>query len=192
MSSSFDASAGQVPTIGSVLGSSGAVETSPLVEYAVTDNSPNSPSVGVWIGPALICALSYALYNIFIKKGSNSIHPVLGGVVLQVVAAVVGSCLLIGIIVKDAGLSNLEYDKQGIGWSICAGLAVGLAEIISFFVSGMGVNAMQSIPIIIGGSVLFGTFLGLVVLKENMSYQGWVGVLFLIIGIILVGTESGK
>jgi hypothetical protein len=32
-----------------------------------------------------------ALYNIFIKLGSYSIHPVLGGVVLQFVAALLGS-----------------------------------------------------------------------------------------------------
>ena len=191
MSSSIDTSVSQVTSLGRVIGRRRAGETSSLIEYGVTENGPNSPSAGIWIGPALICALSYALYNIFIKKGSNSIHPVLGGVVLQLVAAVLGSFLLLGIIVKDGGLSNLEYDKEGIGWSVCAGLAVGLAEIISFFVSSMGVHAMQSIPIIIGGSVLFGTFLGLVVLKENVSFQGWVGILFSVIGIILVGTDPG-
>lgn len=47
--------------------------------YAVEE----SPPLIIWIGPALACALAYALYNIFIKKGSASINPVLGGVVLQ-------------------------------------------------------------------------------------------------------------
>jgi drug/metabolite transporter (DMT)-like permease len=43
-----------------------------------------------WIFPALACAAAYAFYNIFIKKGSFTIHPILGGLVLQFVAALLG------------------------------------------------------------------------------------------------------
>lgn len=61
--------------------------------------STSSPPVAVWIVPALCCALAYALYNIFIKKGSSHINPVLGGVILQLVAAVLGCCLLLFLVV---------------------------------------------------------------------------------------------
>jgi hypothetical protein len=40
-----------------------------------------------------------------------------------------------------------------------------MAEMISFVVSGMGVPAVQTIPIIIGGSVMFGTILGMLVAR---------------------------
>lgn len=148
------------------------------------------PPVYMWIGPALICALAYALYNIFIKKGSASMHPILGGVILQFVAAILGTVLLSVLIWKD-GTDELEYDSQGVAWSVCAGAAVGGAEILSFIVSGMGVQAMQSIPIIIGGSVLFGTTLGYVVLQEALTYRGWVGVVLIATGIALVGIDPG-
>ena len=148
-----------------------------------------SPPLLLWIVPALCCALAYGLYNIFIKKGSNSIHPVLGGVILQFVAALLGCCLLAVIVWRDNGWQDLEYDREGIQWSICAGLAVGVAEMVSFFVSGMGVQAMQSIPIIIGGSVMFGTLMGFLVLQETLGYQGWCGVALLVTGICLVGTD---
>jgi transporter family protein len=148
-----------------------------------------SPPLAVWIIPALLCALSYAFYNIFIKKGSASIHPVLGGVVLQLVAAVLGMLLLSFIVIRDGGTEDLNYDWNGIQWSVCAGIAVGLAEMISFFVSSLGVQAMQSIPILIGGSVMFGTILGLCLLGEVLSYHGWLGVILLISGICLVATD---
>lgn len=148
-----------------------------------------SPPIAVWILPALACALSYAMYNIFIKKGSASIHPVLGGVILQFVAALLGVVLLSYIVAKEQGFQDLNYDSEGIQWAICAGIAVGLAEMISFFVSSLGVQAMQSIPIIIGGSVMFGTILGFVLLGEVLSLQGWMGVGLLILGIFLVGTD---
>lgn len=105
-----------------------------------------APPLLVWIWPALLCALAYALYNIFIKKGSASIHPILGGVILQIVAAFLGTLLLIFIVVQD-GMDTLEFDRSGINWSILAGVAVGSAEMLSFFVMGMGVQATQAIPI---------------------------------------------
>jgi transporter family protein len=148
-----------------------------------------SPPLAVWIAPALLCALAYAFYNIFIKKGSASIHPVLGGVILQLVAAVLGMLLLAFIVARDGGVEELDWDWAGVQWSICAGISVGLAEMISFFVSSLGVQAMQSIPILIGGSVMFGTFLGLCLLGEVLSYHGWLGVALLITGICLVATD---
>jgi hypothetical protein len=39
-----------------------------------------APPISQWLVPALVCALAYAMYNILIKKGSTSIHPILGGV----------------------------------------------------------------------------------------------------------------
>ena len=140
-----------------------ATESTPLVSHTpdATKASPmesgfasfgegreltKAPPLLVWIWPALLCALAYALYNIFIKKGSASIHPILGGVILQIVAAFLGTLLLIFIVVQD-GMDTLEFDRSGINWSILAGVAVGSAEMLSFFVMGMGVQATQAIPI---------------------------------------------
>lgn len=148
------------------------------------------PPLAVWIVPALCCALAYALYNIFIKKGSSHINPVLGGVILQLVAAALGCGLLLFLVIKDGGSEVISFDMEGVQWAILAGLSVGSAEIISFFVSSLGVQAMQSIPIIIGGSVMFGTVLGAVALHEELSYRGWMGVVMISLGISLVGLDS--
>ena len=105
-----------------------ATEKTPLVlrqlstiESTVSSIAITPPPFFVWIGPALICAMCYALYNIFIKKGSASIHPVLGGVILQLVAAVLGSVLL-GVLTCKDGVEELNYDAAGISWAIAAGL----------------------------------------------------------------------
>lgn len=146
------------------------------------------PPLMVWLVPALICSLCYALYNIFIKKGSASIHPILGGVILQIVAALLGA-LICGYLVF--GLEEtMFYDGKGITWAILAGLAVGAAEILSFLVNGMGVPAVKSIPVIIGGSVMIGTIIGRIFLAEALSLSGWFGVILIAIGITLVGMES--
>uniref|UniRef100_A0A7S3P7P4 EamA domain-containing protein n=1 Tax=Amphora coffeiformis TaxID=265554 RepID=A0A7S3P7P4_9STRA len=185
------------------LGKRALTEKSPLLSgkgdspklYALdsttSEASVGSPPLVVWIGPALICAFCYALYNIFIKKGSATINPILGGVVLQFVAALCGSLLMGFILWKDGGAETLQCDNEGIMWAVFAGMAVGAAEILSFIVSGMGVQSMQSIPIIIGGSVLFGTVMGYTALNEMLTYRGWLGVLLIACGIALVGTDPG-
>jgi transporter family protein len=145
----------------------------------------SSPKLTTWIGPALSSALSYALYNIFIKLGSASIHPVLGGVILQFVAASLGSCLL------GASRDKLTFDSKGVLWSVCAGIFVGLAEILSFQVSGMGVEASKSIPVMIGGSVAFGSVIGFILLQERMTKKGWFGVLLVVLGVICVAADPG-
>jgi len=175
------------PKLGGTLKIDGA---SPL-ESEVSFEAPTAPAFIVWITPALLCAMAYALYNIFIKKGSNSIHPVLGGVILQIVAALLGALLLMMIILRD-GSDTLQFDQTGIYWSIAAGVAVGAAEMLSFFVMGMGVQAMQAVPIIIGGSVMFGTILGAIWLQEILTAQGWSGVVLLVIGIVMVATDPGS
>jgi transporter family protein len=151
------------------------------------------PPLRLWIGPALVCALSYALETIFIKKASTSIDPVLGGVVLQVMAALLGTLLLITkrATAQSTG-SMLTTQPGGFKWAILAGLSVGAAEILSFTISSMGVQAMQSIPVIIGGSVLLGTLLGRVWLKEVLTINGWCGVLLIAAGIALVGIDPGS
>jgi bacterial/archaeal transporter family protein len=171
-------------------------ETTRLLQASPLETGPSfdetvMPPMAVWLTPALVCALCYALYNICIKKGSASIHPVLGGLLLQYIAAMLGTCLWIGLWYTSSSESLLFYDKTGIQWSIAAGVAVGLAEMISFGVSGLGVPAMQSIPIIIGGSVAMGTVLGAVFLHEALSLRGWFGVGMISAGIALVGMDPG-
>ena len=129
---------------------------------------------------------------LFFLQGSASINPILGGVILQFVAALFGSLLLLALTIKDGGTQRLNYDFMGVVWSCCAGIAVGTAEMLSFVVSGMGVQATQSIPVIIGGSVMFGAVLGLLMLGETLMLQGWFGVALLMTGIGFVATDPGE
>jgi transporter family protein len=139
----------------------------------------------------MTCATSYALYNIFIKKASSSIDPILGGVILQFVAAWIGTVLLVGRTAVSKGAS-MHITKAGLTWSLAAGAAVGAAEILSFIISGMGVQATQSIPVIVGGSILVGTVLGAAWLKESLTRAGWMGVLLIAVGITLVAMDPGS
>jgi transporter family protein len=155
--------------------------------------SSTSPPLKKWIGPALSCGLSYALYNLFIKRASSLMDPMLGGVLLQCVAALFGAGLWAVTSLRSNGAgSAMMVSRGGVGWSVAAGIAVGLAEILSFVISSRGVPAMKSIPIVVGGSVWFGTVLAAVWLRERVSLRGWFGVLLISAGIALVGTDPSS
>lgn len=108
---------------------------------------------------------------------------------LQFVAAIFGLILFSFFSIHG---TTLEFDSNGIFWACMAGVAVGIAEMLSFMVSGLGVQATHSIPVIIGGSVMFGAILGLIFLHESMILQGWFGLALLIIGIGFVAMDPGE
>ena len=70
-------------------------------------------------------------WKVFIKKGSASINPILGGVVLQFFAAIFGIVLLGVIIFTGGGPEQLQYNQSGLFWSSMAGIAVGTGKFTS-------------------------------------------------------------
>jgi transporter family protein len=113
-------------------------------------------------------------------------------VILQLVAALLGVILLAFLMLTADKSFKLNYDRNGLIWSVAAGLSVGLAEMLSFCVSGLGVPATQSIPVIIGGSVMFGAILGVILLGEKLMLHGWSGILTLVIGIVCIALDPGE
>ena len=136
-----------------------------------------------WLPLALLTALCLALYNFFIKLASNHVSPAVGAVVLQLVAAVLGGVWLLKLMLQG---QPLALSGKGLGLAALAGLGVGLAEILTFVVFQRGVNSSVGTPVIVGSSVLFTAVLGLVVLRETFTFSQVGGLLFIVVGIVLL------
>jgi len=136
-----------------------------------------------WILLAVLTAFFYAVYNVFIKVSAGHINEIVGAVVLQIVAAVVGGFLLIYLKLNG---SSFEITNKGLLFAALAGLFVGLAEITSFFVFSKGIPASVGIPIIIGGSVVFASIIGLLFLKEGLSPIHWIAIVLVVLGVVLL------
>ncbi|WP_223649732.1 EamA family transporter [Hymenobacter psoromatis] len=131
-----------------------------------------------WLPLALLTALCLAGYNFFIKLAADSLPPAVGAVVLQLVAAGLGAAWLLR---QWLAGQPLAVSGRGLGLAALAGLCVGLAEMLTFVVFRRGVPASVGTPVIVGGSVLLATLLGLLVLRESLTL-GQVGGLALIVG----------
>ena len=136
-----------------------------------------------WLPLALLTALCLALYNFFIKLASNHMPPAVGAVVLQLVAAALGGVWLLKLMLQG---QPLALSGKGLGLAALAGLGVGLAEILTFVVFQHGVNSSVGTPVIVGGSVLLTAVLGLVVLRETLTFSQAGGLLFIVVGIALL------
>ena len=136
-----------------------------------------------WLPLALLTALCLALYNFFIKQAANYLPPAVGAVVLQLVAAALGTVWLLKLKLQG---QPLAISGKGLGLAALAGLGVGLAEILTFVVFQRGVNSSVGTPVIVGGSVLLTAALGLVVLREVLTVSQAGGLLLIVVGIALL------
>jgi transporter family protein len=136
-----------------------------------------------WLILALLTAFSLALYNFFIKLASDHVQAAVGAVVLQLVAAALGSVWLLRLKLQG---QPLPMSSKGLWLAALAGLGVGLAEILTFVVFSRGVPSSVGTPVIVGGSVLLTAVLGLVVARETLSMPQVLGLLLIVGGIALL------
>ncbi|MFD1469567.1 EamA family transporter [Hymenobacter caeli] len=136
-----------------------------------------------WLPLALLTALCLALYNFFIKLAAQHLPPAAGAVVLQLVAAALGSAWLLRLKLQGP---PLPLSGRGLGLAALAGLAVGVAEILTFVVFRRGVPAAVGTPVIVGGSVLLTALLGWAVLRESLGWPQVAGLGLVVAGIALL------
>lgn len=136
-----------------------------------------------WLLLALLTALCLALYNFFIKLAADHVSAAAGAVILQLVAAGLGGLWLVWLRLKG---QPLELSGKGVGLAMAAGVGVGLAEILTFVVFSRGVPSSVGTPVIVGGSVLLTAVLGLVVLRETLSWPQALGLVSIVVGIALL------
>lgn len=138
----------------------------------------------------LLAALLFGLYNVFIKLSSDHIQPVLGAVVLQFVAAFLGSGLLYYLYRTG---TTLHVTARGVWLAVAAGVAIGLVEILTFMVFARGVPVAVGNPLIIGGSLIVTTGIGLVALREvlNPVQMLAIGLIIAGVGLLALGAARG-
>jgi bacterial/archaeal transporter family protein len=136
-----------------------------------------------WVALARVTAVSFGAYNVFIKLGAGKIDQVLGAVVLQLVAAALGGAYALSL---KVGGRDLGWSKEGLAYAALAGVAVGLAEILTFVVFARGAPAALATPIIMGGSTLVVALVGVVALGERVGLTQVAGILLVAGGISLL------
>lgn len=135
-------------------------------------------------------ALMFGLYNVFIKLSADHIQAVLGAVVLQFVAAFMGLAWLIYLQVAQP--APLQLSTRGVVLAALAGLAIGLVEILTFFVYGRGLPVAVGNPLIIGGSLVVTTSVGVLLLREALDPLQLAAIGLIGLGILLFAWGAAR
>lgn len=136
-----------------------------------------------------IAAFMFGMYNVFIKLSANHIEAVLGAVVLQFVAAFLGLALL--IYMKLTGAEIFSTPK-GISLAVGAGIAIGLVEILTFFIYGKGLAVAVGNPLIIGGSLVVTTGAGILFMREDISGLQLFSIILIASGVALMAWAASR
>lgn len=133
---------------------------------------------------AIIAACGFAFYNTLLKLASGEMHEVVSAFILQVASAIVGGTILFYIYYSQP--SSLTFTPKGAQYAILGGAVVALAEIIAIYAFSKGMSASIGIPVIVGGTIIFGAIIGIFVLQESLSLQHVAGIILVLIGIGLL------
>lgn len=137
-----------------------------------------------------LTALMFGLYNVFIKMSSSDINPVLGAVVLQFVAAFLGLAFLLYL--RLGARAEFNFNTRGLSLAVLAGVAIGLVEMLTFFVYGRGVPVAIGNPLIIGGSLLVTTGLGVLALREHLSPTQSFAIGLIFVAVCLMAWDASR
>ena len=120
-----------------------------------------------WLIFGILSAIAFALYFVFIKISSTQIHPIVGAFVLQIVAALLG--LSAYGILKLTTAEKIVISSQGLMWVIFAGIAIGVAEILIFFMFKMGGSLSIGTPLVSVVGISLAAIIGILLLGESAS-----------------------
>jgi transporter family protein len=140
----------------------------------------------------------YAGYNFFVKVAGGHVpavntSTVLATISLQLAALFASSSFLVFLSLR--GGHTLSLSPRVYMWSIIAGLCIGAAEILYFYLfRDMGgkeaMSANVAIPTIVTGTIIITMIASYTVLRESLTLTQTVGIAVVIIGILL--TFFGK
>lgn len=137
-----------------------------------------------WKSIAVLTALLYGMYNVFTKLAAGNISDSFGAFLLEIVAAL----LILGFIffLRFKGENPIQFNAQGLLFSIFAGISVAIVSILYFMVFRTGGHLSVAGPfILVGGSIVM-IVIGVLFFKEPISVRSAAGLILGLVGLYLM------
>ena len=122
-----------------------------------------------WIHFAILAATSFGIYNFFTKITADKFSPTVSLMIITgtaFIVSVVGSLIL-----RSLG-QPLAFDKSSLHKPILSGIFYGTAVIFYVLMWSKGTPISLGSPLVVGGTTLVATFLGLLILGEPFHEIG--------------------
>ena len=133
----------------------------------------------------IIGALGTGLWNVFISSASRQMHPLLGALITELTAFTAGALIFLPVV--SSGFPKVSF--KAVGMCMLAGLSVLIADFFILKAYKQGVQISIGGPIIIGGSIIVVTLMG-VFLGEKMTLLKALSILMIVSGASILGSLS--
>ena len=133
----------------------------------------------------IIGAIGTGLWNVFISSASRQMHPLLGALITELTAFTAGALIFLPVV--SSGFPKVSF--KAVGMCMLAGLSVLLADFFILKAYKQGVHISIGGPIIIGGSIIVVTLMG-VFLGEKMTLLKALSILMIVSGASILGSLS--
>ena len=125
----------------------------------------------------IICAAAMGFWNVLVSNASKEMHPLLGAVICELTALVVGAVVLLPVF--KAG--TVQFSFRSVVLVMLAGLCVLSADYFALRAYNQGMPVSIGGPIIIGGSIVLVSVAGFI-MGDKMSFLKLISILMIIAG----------
>jgi transporter family protein len=142
-----------------------------------------------WVWYALGAAVLYGLHQVFTKLASDRIGDGLGGLVVEVTAAVTIALYLVYL--KFGGKWEQAATSSGVFYSMLTGLCVGAGTVLFFLLFQKGAP-LSAVPTVLAGGAALMALIGILFFKEPTYWPRLLGVALSLVGLFLLRYTPAK
>ncbi len=139
-----------------------------------------------WFGPALLTAVFFGLYNVFVRLAAGRIGDALGGAVLEG-SAFVGLLL---ILLLYRGGAVVQTTVPGLIYSLLGGVCIAIGTVLYFTAFRRQPDMTLVGPVVWLGCFALMALLGFIVFREPVTLKRSLGIVLALAGIYLLQSTN--
>jgi uncharacterized membrane protein len=134
---------------------------------------------------AVAAMVVLALADFALKQASGKISDSLGTLLYA------SAALAVPLVWTIAGAARNEIfaTRDGVLWSLATGVCFSLFTVLLFLIYRSGADLSTISPLVRAGGLTFAAVLGIVVLRERLTYEFGLGLLLALVGLLLIGSS---
>lgn len=137
-----------------------------------------------WQLTAIATIAVFSFYNFLQKLVSSRINAVLA---LPFVAGGVFLASLLGLLFSRLlSQNNSLFTRQGATYAFLAGALWGVGQIFFLLMFSKGAPLSVGLPLVVGGLSVIGSILGIIILKEPVSFLKFFSIGLIVFGLVLL------
>ena len=136
-----------------------------------------------WFWYAIAAAVLYGLHQVFTKLAANRIGDGIGGLIVEISAALIIGFYLIYL--RFFSEWKQPVSNEGVFYSVLTGICVGAGTVMFFLLFQKG-GPLSAVPMVLAGGAALMAIVGILFLKEPVTITRVSGIVLSLLGLFLL------